>query len=219
MASLTETHWETITPDIRQVMAYLGQQSFIQRFYMAGGTALALQIGHRRSLDLDFFSEMDEVLPDTQEEILKALATLSPKTIERAIGNLVLEAKGVRLGFFSYGYPLVEPTQSVEGIALASPMDIGLMKLDAIISRASRKDFYDLYFIAQIISLDTLLEMGETKYPFARDFEAEAVRGLVFFENADRDIQPDLLIHVPWDEVKEFFRSQAKVLAEKWLQP
>lgn len=219
MASLTETHWETITPDIRQVMAYLGQQSFIQRFYMAGGTALALQIGHRRSLDLDFFSEMDEVLPDTQEEILKALATLSPKTIERAIGNLVLEAKGVRLGFFSYGYPLVEPTQSVEGIALASPMDIGLMKLDAIISRASRKDFYDLYFIAQIISLDTLLEMGETKYPFARDFEAEAVQGLVFFENADRDIQPDLLIHVPWDEVKEFFRSQAKVLAEKWLQP
>ncbi len=76
MASLTHPYWQTVTPVMRELLEFIGQQSFSQQFYLAGGTALALQSGHRRSIDLDFFSETDEVLPQTQAEIVAHLAPL-----------------------------------------------------------------------------------------------------------------------------------------------
>ncbi|MCG3212547.1 MAG: hypothetical protein FOGNACKC_06217 [Anaerolineae bacterium] len=217
MAVLDPTHWQTITPEMRKTLRLIGQQSFVQRFYLAGGTALALRLGHRRSVDLDFFSATDEVTRKSRQEILAALASLSPQALEDTDGNLLLEVAGLHVGFFGYGYPLLEPTATVENVPVASVTDIGLMKLDALISRGSRKDFYDLYVIAQKISLPTLLNLGETKYPYARDFELMAIESLVLFENADRDVQPTLFIDVAWEEVRQFFISQAQALSESWF--
>lgn len=218
MAPLTHPHWETVTPVMRELLELIGQQSFSQRFYLAGGTALALQLGHRRSIDLDFFSETDEVTPPTQTEILTHLATLKPSVVEQAWGHFLLIVQQTQVGFFAYGYPLLRPTKLVAGLALADPLDIGLMKLDALISRAARKDFYDLYFITRIISLDDLLAFGEKKYRHARDFEVEAVRSLAFFANADRDMAPTLIEKIPWDTIKSFFQAEAKRLGQQWLE-
>ncbi|MFQ5436433.1 MAG: nucleotidyl transferase AbiEii/AbiGii toxin family protein, partial [Anaerolineae bacterium] len=179
MASLDPIHWETITSQMHDLLKFIGQQSFARRFYLAGGTALALRLGHRRSIDLDFFSATDDILRQTRQEILKALAPLSPQTMEDVDGNLLLLASGLSVGFFGYGYPLLEATGEVENVAVASIIDIGLMKLDALISRGSRKDFYDLHQIAQQISLSELLALGKKKYPYARDFELMAVESLV----------------------------------------
>ncbi len=217
MALLTQPHWETVTPVMRKLLDKIGQQPFGRRFYLAGGTALALQLGHRRSIDLDFFSESDEVTPATQAEILTHLAPLKPTIVERAWGHFLLVMQQTQVGFFAYGYPLLRPTQSVTDLALADPLDIGLMKLDALISRAARKDFYDLYFITRTISLDDLLALGEQKYRHARDFEVEAVRSLAFFANAERDVTPDLIKAIPWETVKSFFRTEAKRLGKQWL--
>lgn len=219
MAVLEPVYWQTVTPTMREVLRFIGRQPFSQRFYLAGGTALALRLGHRRSIDLDFFSATDEVTRPTRQEILTALTTLSPQAIEDVDGNLLLEVSGMHVGFFGYGYPLLEPIDSLEQIALASLVDIGLMKLDALISRGSRKDFYDLYFIAQQISLPTLLQFGQTKYLYARDFELMAVESLVLFENADRDIQPTMLVEVAWAEVRQFFIEQAQALGQSWFGP
>jgi hypothetical protein len=219
MALLEPVYWQTVTPTMREVLRFIGRQSCSQRFYLAGGTALALRLGHRRSIDLDFFSATDEVTRPTRQEILTALAALSPQAIEAVDGNLLLEVSGLHVGFFGYGYPLLEPPDSLEQVALAALVDIGLMKLDALISRGSRKDFYDLYFIAQHISLPALLQLGQTKYPYARDFELMAVESLVLFENADRDIQPTLLVEVAWAEVRQFFIEQAQALGQSWFGP
>jgi hypothetical protein len=219
MALLEPVYWQTVTPTMREVLRFIGRQSFSQRFYLAGGTALALRLGHRRSIDLDYFSATDEVTRPTRQEILTALAALSPQAIEAVDGNLLLEVSGLHVGFFGYGYPLLEPPDSLEQVTLAALVDIGLMKLDALISRGSRKDFYDLYFIAQHISLPTLLQLGQTKYPYARDFELMAVESLVLFENADRDIQPTLLVEVAWAEVRQFFIEQAQALGQSWFGP
>ena len=217
MAPLNPIHWQTITPIMREVLRFIGRQPFAGRFYLAGGTALALRLGHRRSIDLDFFSATDEVTRRTRQEILAALASLSPKAVEDVDGNLLLEVAGLHVGFFGYGYPLLEPTESAENVAIASVTDIGLMKLDALISRGSRKDFYDLYWIAQQVPLSTLLDLGETKYPYARDFELMAVESLVLFENADRDAPPALLVDVDWEQVRQFFISQAQSLGQTWF--
>jgi hypothetical protein len=217
MVTLGPIHWETITPPMRNLLRSVGQQSFARRFYLAGGTALALRLGHRRSVDLDFFSEADELEQATRGEILRALAPVHPQTIEDTTGNLLLQALDLHIGFFSYSYALLEPPDQVENVAVASVMDIGLMKLDALISRGSRKDFYDLYFIAQQVPLADLLERGPIKYPHARDFELMAIESMVLFENADQDLQPALFIDLPWERVRQFFISQAQSLGEKWF--
>jgi hypothetical protein len=217
MAALEPVHWEAVTLQMRDLLRFIGQQSFARRFYLAGGTALALRLGHRRSVDLDFFSEADELERATRSEILRALDPLNPQTIEDTIGNLLLQAIDLHIGFFSYSYALLESPDPIENVAVASAVDIGLMKLDALISRGSRKDFYDLYFIAQQISLADLLERGPIKYPHARDFELMAIESMVLFENADQDLQPALFIDLPWEQVRQFFISQARLLSEKWF--
>jgi predicted nucleotidyltransferase component of viral defense system len=217
MALLDPVHWNTVTPQMHDLLRFTGQQMFAGRFYLAGGTALALRLGHRRSADLDFFSATDEVMLKTRQEILDALAPLAPQALEDVDGNLLLVISDLHVGFFSYGYPLLEPTDSVEQVTVASVVDVGLMKLDALISRGSRKDFYDLYVIAQKISFPNLLALGKAKYPHARDFELMAVESLVLFENADRDLQPDLLIDLSWERVRQFFIAQAQALGQTWF--
>ncbi len=217
MAVLTSPHWETILPEMRRLLAWIGRQDFAPRFYLAGGTALALQIGHRRSVDLDFFSETDEVRDRSRQEIIKAFTPRGAQVIENVDGNLLLRADDIHVGFLSYGYPLLEPVQMVENVALAPVLDIGLMKLDALIGRGSCKDFYDLYFISQQSPLTKLLAAGERKYPNVRDFALMAVESLILFDNANRDTQPDLLVDVPWEQVKQFFNEQGKMLGKDWF--
>ena len=217
MATLAPVHWEAITPQMCDLLHFIGQQPSATRFYLAGGTALALRLGHRRSFDLDFFSATDEVLRETRQEILRALAPLTPQALEDVDGNLLLRVLDLHVGFFSYGYPLLQPTDSLEGVAIASIVDVGLMKLDALITRGSRKDFYDLYVVARQISIPDLLALAEGKYPYVRDFELMAMESLVLFENADRDLQPDLLIGLPWEQVRQFFIDQARDLGRAWF--
>ncbi|GAB4537485.1 MAG: hypothetical protein Fur0018_28170 [Anaerolineales bacterium] len=129
------------------------------RFYLAGGTALALQIGHRRSVELDFFTPTEDV-PMVREALRSALAPFEPVLADAAWGNLVFLAQGVRVGFYGYGYPLIAPLVLADGVPLGGVEDIGLMKLDALQGRASRKDFYDLYVICRQIPLRRVLSFS-----------------------------------------------------------
>ena len=91
------------------------------------------------------------------------------------------------------------------------------MKLDALLGRGSRKDFYDVYVLCQKIPLADLLASGEHKYPQMRDFALMAVESLVMFENAEGDFQPELLLNLPWQSVKEYFIIQVKELGKRWF--
>jgi hypothetical protein len=135
-----------------------------------------------------------------------------------AFWRLLLERDSLRVGFFGYGYCLLEPTFPAGGVPLAGLVDVGLMKLDALATRSSRKDFYDLYAIAQHISLRQLLDRAPEKYPGFRDFEAMVVRRLAYFQRAEQEETPEVLQPVSWDTVKAFFRRQAVVLGREWLE-
>ena len=215
---MTGLHWETAGPLMRDVMRTVGASDLCPRFYLAGGTALALQLGHRRSVDLDFFSQTDEVRPEMHRRVLQVLGDWGPLVVEQAWGNLVLVVADLRVGFFGYGYPLVAPTVEAEGMPLAGLADIGLMKLDAIATRTSRKDFHDLYAIARHIPLRELLDLAPVKYPSARDFEAQVVRCMAYFDRAEQEPPLPLLQPTEWATVKAFFRQQALLLGRGWLE-
>jgi predicted nucleotidyltransferase component of viral defense system len=113
---------------------------------------------------------------------------------------------------------LVAPLAESENARLASVEDIALMKLDALLARAARKDFYDLYFICQKMSLRQILKLAPQKYPSTRDFETQTVKRLTYFENAEQDMDPTLLQPAAWEMVKEYFREQAKDIGRGWLE-
>lgn len=95
MATLKQPHWECVSSTLREIISYLGRCPFSQRFYLAGGTALALQLGHRASLDPDLFSNVDELLPQSRHEIIAALEQqFALEIIEGVIGRLLLTVEG-----------------------------------------------------------------------------------------------------------------------------
>lgn len=202
---------------MREVLRGFMQSELGARFYLAGGTALSLQIGHRLSVDLDFFSSTEDI-PSARELIERTLNPFQTMLADSSWGNLVYLVNDVRVGFYGYGYPLVAPLIVAEDIRLASIEDIGLMKFDALLARASRKDFYDLYFICKSHSLRELLDKAPQKYPSVRDFEVQVVKRFVFFENAENETNPVLLNEIDWQSVKNFFIDQAKIIEQGWLQ-
>lgn len=214
---MSNLHWNTITENMRQILVGFFQSESGSRFYLAGGTALSLQIGHRLSVDLDFFSPTEDI-PSIRAQLKNTLDSFQTTLADSSWGNLVFLANDVRVGFYGYGFPLIAPLSEYEGIRLASIEDIALMKLDAMLSRTARKDFYDLYFICQTISLRHLFEKSLIKFPSVRDFEAQTTKRLVYFENAENESEPSLIDNVSWKIVKEYFVTQAKEIEQSWLK-
>jgi len=214
---MSKLFWNTITDDMRLVLNEFSQSDIAKSFYLAGGTALSLQIGHRLSVDLDYFSPNEDI-PTIRPALENSLSNLHATLADSSWGNLVYLAKNVRVGFYGYSFPLVEPLIEIEGLRLASIEDIALMKLDAMLSRAARKDFYDLYYICKSISLKQIFGKAPQKYPSVRDFESQTAKRLVYFENAENESEPSLLDNVTWQTVKEFFTKQAKEIEQSWLQ-
>jgi predicted nucleotidyltransferase component of viral defense system len=214
---MNKIFWNAITADMRLILGHFSQSRIGYNFYLAGGTALSLQIGHRLSADLDFFSPTEDI-PTIRAELENVLAIFHCALADSSWGNLVYLAKDIRVGFYGYGFPLVSPMVEIDEIHLASIEDIALMKLDAMLSRAARKDFYDLYFICKNIPLKQLFKKAEQKYPSIRDFEAQTAKRLVYFDNAENESEPSLLENITWQTVKEYFIKQVKEIEQSWIK-
>jgi len=218
MAVLIAPRWEAVTAGTRNLLAVLGQLPMLRPFYLAGGTALALRLGHRISQHLDLFAKIETLDDILRHTLIQSLSREhSINLLQDSPLGLVLEVDGLAVSFFSYGYPLLGSTDEVNGIQIADLLDIGLMKLDAIAGRGMRKDFYDLYFIASKISLDELFARGVDKYPQTRGFGVRVLTALVDFDIADQQEEPRLLQPVGWAQVKLFFAEAARRLGQEWL--
>lgn len=215
---MNELHWNTITPVMRSVWRGFSSSAIAAEFYLAGGTALSLQLGHRLSVDLDFFSQTQNDIPALIEPLRQALKDFSPIMADHSWGNLVFLADNVRVGFYGYGYNLVKPLLKTDGLVLANVEDIGLMKLDALLSRASRKDFHDLYELCKQIPMRDLLNLAPQKFPDVRDFEAQVTRHLAYFDRAEQESPVPLIAQVEWETVKDWFRQQARDIGNSWLK-
>jgi len=202
-----------ITSSCREALAFLSQQPFIRNFYLAGGTALALQIGHRLSTDLDWFSTQQILLAAEREDIVRTLSPNQLQVVSEQDGMLYVRLLGTDVSFIYQQHPLLREPENYQGINLASPTDIGLMKITAINSRGARRDFVDLYCLRNLISLDELLALTPQKYSNRPDFLAIAVRALSYFEDAEQQPMPQMYVPTRWEDVKAYCQAAARNLA------
>ena len=218
MAVLDSPHWEATVPGARTFIITLGRLPSLKPFYLAGGTALALRLGHRISEDLDVFANIDQLTDAIRQNIIDEIQSHHVlEVIKNSPLGLILKADSQPASFFSYGYPMLEPTDSIAGLQVAGIADIGLMKLDAIAGRGARKDFCDLYFIARQIPLDVLFARATEKYPHFPRFGMRVLETLVDFDFADGQNPPTMLQAVDWETMKAFFVSEATRLGQLWF--
>jgi hypothetical protein len=156
---------------------------FQKDFYLAGGTALALQIGHRDSADFDLFSPENintDKLFVKIKEVFKGCKILK---IQEEENTLTVIIDDINFSFMSYKYKLVRPLVTEEFLNLASIEDIGCMKFSAIVGRKVNKDYIDIYYILQGIKLRDLLEMSRKKLP---ELDPNLIiKNLLFFEDIE----------------------------------
>jgi len=199
---------KTLLPDTFRAIQLVSDAKEVQEAYLAGGTALALQIGHRISVDLDFFT-----LHEFSESKLSSKLASLPNFIKEGTAKWTIWGKvgQTKFSMFYYKYPLLDTTKLFERIRLASLADIAAMKIHAIEDRGTRRDFVDVYFLAKKYSLNQMLNFYEKKYAVLEDRLYSILRSLDYFEDAEMESKmPRMLVPVDWEEVKEFFRRETR---------
>lgn len=213
-------HTKALTKGAKLVFEILQGQSVLKDFYLAGGTGLALQIGHRVSLDFDFFSIKEKLTGNSRERIVHSLSEEGKVEVElEEDGTLRIYLDRVGISFFHYEYPLVAPLLDFGNLRIASFSDIGLMKIAAIVGRGSKKDFIDLYFIAKhYVSLEDLFKLSKKKFSRAKDFPIQSLKALVYFKDAEREKMPKMIKKARWEEVKGFFIKKVEEISREWIE-
>lgn len=187
----------TVHPATLALLKRIMQSPVLQQFNLVGGTALALQIGHRISIDLDLFTEedYDDVL------VLKALAPFGE--LDVLVNNppfLQLKLDNIKVDFLKFPYPLIQDFIEVDQVRLVTIENIAMMKLLAIARRGSKKDFVDLFFILKQYSLSELVKLFEKKLPHIDMFHI--LKSLTYFEDAELDADPKMILKASWSEMK-----------------
>ena len=198
-------HEHTLAPSTQKLFDKLAQNSWVSDFYLAGGTALALHLGHRISVDLDFFNKQDF----NEALIISKLSDIGKlEVFQKSLQSITGSVDDVKVSFLGYKYPLLKPGTKLKDIALASVEDIACMKLDALSSRGTKRDFIDLYFIAKVIPLSVIFEMFEKKYALIKYNMLHIKKSLTYFIDAEDDPMPKMIVPVTWNEVKDYFTEQ-----------
>jgi len=171
---------------------------YFSNLYLAGGTSLALQIGHRKSIDLDLFGtiETDEI------SISKILNSLGNTQLIKKTPNIqIYIVNGVKVDIVNYHYAWIQAACEEDQLRLAGKKDIAAMKLAAITGRGSKKDFIDIYFLLQEFSLQEMLAFYNEKYHDGSSFLV--LKSLTYFDDAEIDPQPYMLKKIDWKQIKQ----------------
>lgn len=203
-------HLETLASKTKLVLAKLGKNNWLKNYYLAGGTALALQFGHRQSVDLDFFT----VKTINTNLLIKKVSRAGRFTLLKEEENTVEGIlDGVKVSFMIYPYIFLKKTLKFDNnVNLASATDIALMKLNAIAGRNVKKDFIDLYYFLNKEKKDLFWLFAQMKNKYrGLDYDVmHLYKSLVYFVEADKEPMPKMLCKINWAVVKDFFIKEVK---------
>lgn len=200
---------ETVSESTLELLKTLMEDELLESFFLVGGTALTLQIGHRISIDLDLFTkapfDADEMLSDLENRYQFKMDFQARNTLKGAI-------KEVKVDFIAHNYPLVNPLINIDGVRLASREDIAAMKLNAIAGNGTRlKDFIDIAYLSSSLTLLQMIDAYETKYTTRNP--AMVIKSL--------DYHNDINFHEPVEMLDKKYKWESikKRLSQMTLNP
>ena len=198
----------TIQPSTLELLINIQKTDLLKSTRLVGGTALALQLGHRVSIDLDFFGQVvgntEQIAQDLGEAGFKVVIESNSKNIH------ILKINGVKTDIVNYKYLWIDKLIEENGVRLAGMKDIAAMKIAAITNRGSKKDFIDLYYLLNHFSMKKILNFYLEKYPDGSAFLA--CKSLSYFADAENQIMPQMLIPTNWEDVKKRIIAEIKQL-------
>jgi len=199
-------YYKTIEPGTLGILKKIQKIKEFSNLRLVGGTALALQIGHRKSIDLDFFG----LINSENIEITAKLEKIGKVKILKTSKNINIYAvDNIKVDFVNYHYQWLEKPNIEDNLLLSSIKDIAAMKLAAITGRGTKKDFIDLYFLLQHYTLNEMLDFYVQKFPSGSVFLV--IKSLSYFADANKDEHPEMLKPISWGDVKSFLENRLKV--------
>lgn len=218
--SLNEFHIDKLPRVTRKAFSYCVEHFLFladSSWYLAGGTALALQVGHRQSVDLDFF------LPQANFETMSLerslIATGKWKTSFQQKGTIYGILAGAKVSFIAY--PFFKPSLEkihCGNVTLLSPSDIAAMKIIAISQRGRKRDFIDLYWYCNNKEqLFEVIKRAVERYPGQEDNINHILRSLVYFVDAEEDPMPKIFFDATWKEIKKYFQQEIPRITKEFL--
>ncbi|OCK50846.1 hypothetical protein BA768_18505 [Chryseobacterium sp. CBo1] len=189
---------QTVSTELLELLNNIMKSDFFSDFILVGGTALALQIGHRNSIDIDMFgnSIIDE---DAFIDELNRFGKV--EKLQKTKNILIVSVNNIKVDFVNYHYPLLEDFKNIDGVRMASKKDIAAMKLNAISGRGSRKDFIDLFFLLKEFSLEEMIKFYDDKYEDGSHFLM--IKSLTYFEDANFQESPEIFEKFDWEKCKQ----------------
>lgn len=201
--------YQTVEPHTLELLKGLMSEPLFGSLRLVGGTALALQYGHRSSIDLDFFGNIEsdaETIKDILRKYGKLLVIKESKNIK------IYQLDGVKVDIVNYSYPWIDTPIIEDGIILASPKDIASMKVNAIEGRGTKKDFIDMYFLLQHYDLREIFTFYQNKYPENSIFRA--LMSLSYFDDAENQFMPKMFSSISWEDVKNYISVQVELYSK-----
>lgn len=194
---------ETVESSTLELLKKLQRLPVLEQTRLVGGTALALQLGHRKSIDLDFFGTVD----CEAEYLRESIAGIASLTILKESPHIhIYIVDGIKVDIVNYKYPWLDDVVLEQGLRLATVSDIAAMKITAIIGRGTKKDFIDIAFLLHHFSLEEILHFYAAKYNDSSVFMA--MKSLAYFDDAEADPMPDMFVNQSWQQVKAYILSK-----------
>ncbi len=197
--------YRAVYPETLELLKKLMQLPELNDFFLVGGTALALQLGHRISLDIDLFTQKDF---DTKELFLKLNRQFTITDLTEGNNTLSFNItypektnNSIKADIIKYSYLLINPVIKEDNIRLLSIEDIIPMKLSAVAGRGSKKDFYDIFYLLRQYSIDQMFDLFRKKYPNINEFHI--LKSLTYFEDAEMEPVPQTIEKIDWSTIKK----------------
>jgi len=197
---------QTVFPDTLELLKALASQPLFSQMRLVGGTSLALQYGHRRSVDLDFFGTTTEDVDELTEVMHLCAKDVVRGNCTKSIKTYLLD--GIKVDIVNYKYAWIDNPLAEDGVILASPKDIAAMKVNAIMGRGTKKDFVDMYFLLQHYSFKEIMQFYLQKYTDGSEYRA--LLSMTYFDDADLQPMPFLFQPVEWEALKKEIRKNVE---------
>ena len=197
--------YQTVTTSLLRVLNELMKIPEFTDLLLVGGTGLALQLGHRKSIDIDLFGKVNFEYENLTEELTK-IGKLSE--IKRSKNINIYSIDGIKVDFVNYKYKWINKNIKIDNIRLASLEDIAAMKLNAICGRGTKKDFIDIYFLLQRFSFSKMFDFYRQKFDDGNILLVK--KSLLYFKDAEYDELPQMSVDFDWNNAKQFIINTYK---------